>query len=262
MKRIFSIVLALTLVMLLTVSVSADQLSRRTGSISEEPMLRLADAADLLTDSQEADLLARLDQVSEELQCDVVIVTLESCRGYDPDDVIEAYYDSYRFGYGTNRDGVILLLSMAERDWRILSNGFAADAISPGDIDSIGDKIVPELSAGEYYEAFVEFTTLCVYEIEGERNGFPFNFGLSLVVSIAIGFVVALIATGIMRSRLKSVRSQTGAREYTVSGSMQLTRANDLFLYRTLDRRRKPQQTSSGSRGGGGGGRHVGGGKF
>lgn len=250
MKRLISLLLALTLAAMLTVFVSAAQ------------MPRLADAADLLSAAQEEELLARLDQVSQELQCDVVIVTMDSCGGHDPDDVIAAYYDEYGFGYGTNRDGVVLLLSMAERDWRILSNGFAADAITPGDIDSIGDQIVDELSDGEYYEAFLEFTDLCEWEIEGERNGFPFNFGMSLGVSVAIGFVVAFIATGIMRSKLKSVRSQTGAREYTKPGSMNVTRANDLFLYCTVDRRRKPQQTSSVSRGGGGGGRNIGGGKF
>ena len=110
-------------------------------------------------------------------------------------------------------------------------------------------------------EAFMEFASLCVYEIEGERNGFPFAFGKSLLISLAIGFAVAFIATGIMRAQLRSVRTQTGAREYTVPGSKHLTRSTDLFLYRTLDRRRKPQNTSSGSRGGGGG-RNVGGGKF
>lgn len=250
MKRIFDLFLALLLCVMLTVSVSAAQ------------MPRLVDAADLLTDSQESELLERLDAVSAELQTDVVIVTMESCGGYSADQVAEAYYDQYEFGYGDNRDGVLLLLSMAERDWRILCNGFAADAITPGERDAIGEHIVEELSAGEYMEAFMEFSSLCVYEIEGERNGFPFDFGLSLGVSVVIGVVTALIATGIMRSKLKSVRSRTGAREYTKPGSMQLTRSSDLFLYRTVNRRRKPQQSSSGSRGGGGGGRHVGGGKF
>ena len=250
MKRLFSMILALTLVAMMTFTVSAAQ------------MPRLVDAADLLSAGQEADLQARLDQVSQELQCDVVVVTMDSCGGHSPDDVIAAFYDEYGYGYGTNRDGVVLLLSMAERDWRILSNGFAADAITLSEIDEIGDHIVDELSEGEYYEAFMEFTSLCKYEIEGERNGFPFHFGMNLLISVAIGLVVALIATGIMRAKLRSVRSQTGAREYTVPGSMVITRSNDLFLYRTLDRRRKPQQTSSGSRVGGGGGRNIGGGKF
>ena len=250
MKRFFTVLFTVLLCLALAAQVSAAQLPR------------LVDAADLLSADQEEDLLQRLDQVSEELQCDVVIVTMESCGGHSPDAVIEAFYDEYGYGVGTDRDGVVLMLSMAERDWRILCNGYAAQAITPDERDDMGDHILDELSSGEYYEAFMEFTSLCRYEIEGERNGVPFDFGLSLLISLLIGFVVAFIATGVMRSKLKSVRSQTGAREYTKPGSMQLTRSTDLFLYRTLDRRRKPQQTSSGSRGGGGGGRHVGGGKF
>ncbi len=250
MKRICSVFLALVLCFALALRADAAQ------------MPRLVDAADLLTQSQEAELLDRLDRVSQELQVDVVIVTMESLGGYTADSVVEAYYDEYGFGFGPNRDGVLLLLSMAERDYRILSNGFAADAISMSDIDTIGDHIVGELSAGEYMEAFMEFVSLCVYEIEGEQNGFPFAFGKSLLISLVIGFAVAFIATGIMRAQLRSVKTQTGAREYTVPGSMNLTRSADLFLYRTVDRRRKPQNTSSGSRGGGGGGRNVGGGKF
>lgn len=250
MKRICSVILALMLCFALVLRADAAQ------------MPRLVDAADLLPQSQEAELLDRLDRISQELQVDVVIVTMESLGGYSADAVVEAYYDEYGFGIGPNRDGVLLLLSMAERDYRILSNGFAADAITMSDIDTIGDHIVDELSAGEYMEAFMEFASLCVYEIEGERNGFPFAFGKSLLISLIIGFVVAFIVTGVMRAQLRSVKTQTGAREYTVPGSMNLTRSADLFLYRTVDRRRKPQNTSSGSRGGGGGGRNVGGGKF
>ena len=249
MKRICSVILALMLCFALVLRADAAQ------------MPRLVDAADLLPQSQEAELLDRLDRVSQELQVDVVIVTMESLGGYSADAVVEAYYDEYGFGIGPNRDGVLLLLSMAERDYRILSNGFAADAITMSDIDTIGDHIVDELSEGEYMEAFMEFASLCVYEIEGERNGFPFAFGKSLLISLVIGFAVAFIATGIMRAQLRSVRTRTGAREYTVPGSMHLTRSADLFLYRTLDRRRKPQNTSSGSRSGGGG-RNVCGGKF
>lgn len=250
MKRIFLLILTLTLCLTLAVRVSAAD------------MPRLVDNADLLTDSQEAELLEELNRASQELQADVVIVTLDSCGGRSADAMINAIYDDYGYGFGPQRDGVVLLLSMAERDYRILSNGFAADAITLGEIDEIGDEIVDELSDGDYMDAFLEFISLCAYEIDGERNGFPFPFGMNLGISVVVGFVAALIATGIMRSKLKSVRSQTGAKEYTKPNSMQLTRSSDLFLYRTVDCRRKPQESSSGSRGGGGGGRNVGGGKF
>ena len=250
MKRVFALLVTLLFCLALAVSASAAQ------------MPRLVDGADLLTDREEAELLENLDAVSEYLQADIVIVTLESCGGYSADLVIEEFYDQYGYGYGTNRDGVMLLLSMEERDWRILCNGFAAGAITPRERDAIGEEIVEELSAGAYMDAFEEFAAQCKWEIDGERNGYPFRLGRNLLICLAIGFAVALVATTVMRSKLKSVRSQTGAREYTKPGSMKLTRSTDLYLYRTLDRRRKPKESSSGSRGGGGGGRHVGGGKI
>ena len=253
MKRLISLFLALILCTMLSVSVSAAQ------------MPRLVDGADLLTDSEEADLLAQLDGASDDLQADIVIVTLESCGGYSADEVINAFYDQYEYGYGISRDGVMLLLSMAERDYRIVCNGFAADAITPGERDSIGDEIVEELSDGAYYEAFEEFLAQCKWEIDGERNGYPFAFGRNLGVSLMIGLITALLITGVLRSQLKSVSSRTGAREYAKPGSMKMPRSSDLYLYRTVNRIRKPRESSGNSggfRSGGGGGRHVGGGKF
>ena len=250
MTRLFSLILTMALCLSLAVSVSAAR------------MPLLVDAADLLSDWEEEQTLQLLEQVRDELQVELVIVTMDSLGGHSADAVIEAFYDEYGYGYGPNRDGVCLLVSMAERDYRILCNGYGATAVTLSEVYEIGDDVAAFLSGGDYYGAFDEFIDCCIYEIQGERDGFPFNFGLSLGVSLAIGFVVALIATGIMRAKLKSVRTQSAAREYIKPGSMQLTRSTDLFLYRTMDRRRKPQNTSSGSRSGGGGGRHVGGGKF
>lgn len=249
MKNVLSILFALMLCIALAVPALA----------ADAP--RLQDSADLLTSSEERTLLAELDGISETYQVDVIVAAVDSTRGYGADWYVEAFYDENGYGFGPGRDGVILLVAMEERDYRILCNGFAAEAITRNESDDIGDQVAEELSAGEYMEAFMEFASLCRYEIDGEINGFPFDLGLNLAVSLAIGFVVALIATGIMRAQLRSVRSRHGAGEYTRPGSMHLTRSGDLFLYRTLDRRRRPQDTS-GSRGGGGGSRHVSGGKF
>ena len=251
LKRLFALILALSLCLGLAVSVSAAQ------------MPRLVDAADLLYDWEEEQILERLDQVSRELQVDLVIVTMETTGGYSADAVIEAFYDEYGYGFGSNRDGVCLLVAMAERDYRILANGFGADAITMSEIYDIGDDVAYYLSDGDYAAAFDTFIDCCIYEIKVEINGVPFNFGMSLLISLAIGFAVALIATGIMAAKLRSVRTQSAAREYIKPGSMRVKRSADIYLYRTMDRRRKPQESSSGSRShGGGGGRHVGGGKF
>ena len=47
---------------------------------------RLADFADLLDDGQEEELEAKLDQVSEDYGCDVVVVTEETLDGAVPQD--------------------------------------------------------------------------------------------------------------------------------------------------------------------------------
>lgn len=78
----------------------------------------------------------------------------------------------------------------------------------------------------------------------------PFAFGTYLAVSFGAAFVIALIATGIMKGKLKSVNSRQEADHYIKDGSMQLTKNNELFLYRHVDRREKPKDTSLDSAGG------------
>ena len=74
---------------------------------------------------------------------------------------------------------------------------------------------------------------------------------------LVIGLVLALIITGVMRGKLKSVRSQRAAANYVRQGSMNVTQSYELFLYKTVQRRERPKSSSSGSSGsresGGGG---------
>ena len=220
---------------------------------------RLFDGADLLTETEESRLINSLDSISQMYKVDIIIVTVDTVGDYTSDEYIEYYYDENNCGYGENHDGVLLLVTMWEREYRILSNGLGADAISSGDIEYIGEVISYYLSEGDYEEAFRRFISECEYEIDGEINGFPFNFGTNLFISLAIGVTVALIVTGVMKSELKSRKMQLAATEYTRPGSMKVTTANDLFLYRTMNRYKK-ESSSSGSRSSSR--RNVGGGKF
>ncbi len=251
MKRVFSILFALVLLIALAAPVLA----------AEAPLLY--DGADLLSEEQERDLLPWLEEISDAYGVDVVVAAVDSTEGYGADRYVELWYDEYGYGRGSDRDGVLLLVAMAEREYRILSNGFAARAITSGDIDRIAESIAEELSAGEFAEAFLEFAWHCEYELGSEDRNQSFQLGQNLLISLAIGLVAAAIVTGILCGQLKSVRSRRGAEEYARPGSMHLTRSGDLFLYRTVDRRRRPQQSSShAGRSGGGGSRNVGGGRF
>lgn len=247
-KKLFSILFVLVLSIMLSVT-----------AFAAEDTLRLYDGADLLTDTEEITLLEKMNAVSEEYKVDIIIVTVDTVGDMSSDAFAEDFYDENNLGYGDSRDGVLLLIAMEERDYRILSNGsLGAAAISYDDIEDIGDTIASSLTDGDYVTAFNDFIDECEYQINGEINGFPFAFGKNLLISLAIGVVLALIVTGSMKGKLKSVRKQLAATEYTKRGSMQVTSSNDFFLYRIVDRQKKESNSSSSS----GSSRNVGGGKF
>ena len=246
MRRIISFFLILALSLCLCVSVSADE-------------TLVYDRADLLTVSEESQLQEELHRVSQQYAAQIILVTIPSSEGNDVDYLTEYIYDGMNFGYGTGRDGVLLLVCMDPRQYRILSNGFAGNAIGPQEIDTIGEAIVSDLSDGDYADAFSEFAERSAYYLEGHVNGFPFPLGRNLLIAVAIGLAAGLITVLVMRSQLKSVRQKHQANDYMKSGSMHLTGSSDIFLYRNVSRTRR-QSSSSGSRSGGS--RSMGGGSF
>lgn len=228
-----------------------------TISASAESGADIYDEADLLSTQEETQLAEKLSEIGEEFDAQIVVMTVSSTGG-NIDAYIEDKFDSMNMGYGENRDGVLLLVCMDSREYRILSNGYAGVAIDPNDIDAIGDAIVDDLSYGEYGAAFDKFADRCAYYLDGYRNGFPFNAGKNLVVALIIGVVAGVIVAFILKKQLKSVRQQKQANVYIKPGSMQITASRDLFLYREVSRTQKQSSNSSGS----GSSRNVGGGKF
>ena len=215
------------------------------------------DEADLLTTQEETQLAGKLSEISEEFDAQIVVMTVSSTVG-NIDAYIEEQYDSMNMGYGENRDGVLLLVRMDDREYRILSNGYAGEAIGPSQIDAIGDAIVSDLSDGAYADAFSTFADQCAYYLDGYLNGFPFNVGKNLIVALIVGVVAGIVVAFVLKKQLKSVRQQKQANVYIKSGSMQITTRRDLFLYREVSRTKKDTSKSSGS----GSSRSVGGGKF
>jgi len=245
MKKFLTLLLMAVLLLTLIIPVSAAEYSR------------LVDAADLLTDSEEQTLLKKLDTVSETWHMDVVIVTTDSLDGFTPTQYADDFFDYLGYGMGSGRDGILLLVSMEERDWAISTHGAGIRAFTDAGQEYITDQVVPYLSDGEYYEAFSLFSDLCddfirqatedrPYDTGNLPKG-PFNFVLALLICLGVGLVVALIVTCIMRSQLKSVRSQSAAAEYVKPGSLQVTEARDLFLYHNISRRPKPKPSSGSS---------------
>ena len=220
------------------------------------------DEADLLSDSEEAALSDKLLDASHTYNAQIVIVTLASMDGGNIDDFVDYLYDTMGFGYGADHDGVLLLVCMDPREYRILSNGYASTAIGPDQIDTLCDFMETYLPNGHYVAAFNSFADQCGEFLEYYQMGSPFKVGKNLAISLAIGIISGLIVAFILKGRLKSVRKQDSARVYVKKGSMQLNYSRDIFLYRNVTRTKKQERVESSSSGSGGSTRSKGGGSF
>ena len=218
---------------------------------------RVVDNADLLDETEEVELINKLDEISERQQLDVVVLTVQSLDGKSKVSYADDYYDYNGYGYGNGDDGVLLLIAMDEREWHISTHGYGMTAFTDAGIQYIGEEMQFDLSSGYYYDAFNTYADLCDDFVTQAKNGTPFDvdsmpqagfsfFG-SLIISLGVGLVVALIATLIMKGQLKSVRYQSAAANYLIPGSMKVTDSRDMFLYRNVHREKKPENNSGGS---------------
>ncbi len=218
---------------------------------------RVVDRADLLGDYEEEDLSAELDEISVRQQADLVVVTVDSLEGASAADYADDFYDNNGYGFGEERDGILFLISMEERDWYLSTSGYGITAFTDAGLEYLSEKFLPSLSDGDYAEAFHIFAEQCDDYLTQARAGTPydadhiptepFSHVGALLIAVAVGFVTALIATGTMRLQLHSVGSEAGADGYMKKSGLRLTREHELFLYRSVTRteRPKPQKSST-----------------
>lgn len=270
-KRITTMLMLLVLCLSMAIPVFAAD-GKNTDGFTDA-YYRLQDQASILTEEESREIQSLLDEVSVQLKFDLAIVTVDTLDGYAVQDYADDCYDYCEFGYGSNRDGALLLISMEDRDWAISTCGYGITAFTDFGITYIGEQMRDDLSAGNYSDAFRTFVRFGNQFVTQARDGNPFDksdlpkqplSAIWIVISIAVGFGLAKIIVGSMKRQLKTVRAQAAASSYVREGSMSVTESRDLFLYHKVDRTEKAKNNSSGSsthtsssgtRHGGGGGK-------
>lgn len=220
---------------------------------AESAAPRLVDGADYLTDAEEAAILSKLDDISTRQGMDVVIVTVPQLDGKD----ITAFADDFYDENGYRPDGILLLIADLEREWAISTAGYGITAFTDAGQEYLTEQFLGDLSDGQYAAAFDTYAALCDGFITQAKAGSPydvdtlpkepFSVGGSLAISLIIGFVAALIATGIMKGKLKSVHAQVAASQYVKPGSLNITESRELFLYRQMQVRKREKEEEGGS---------------
>lgn len=251
MKKLVSVMSALCLAV-------AFVLSCAVPVMADSDYWPVYDMAGLLSESEMNSLSEKAYSLRNAHNCDIIIITdetditIDSEGNSNPDDVLDSYLN--QLGYGSSgpyADTAVVALyrNIFTRDWYISGYGFAEKAVNNDAISHIGDQITPYLRQDAHYNAFDTFLDqtdemLTMYE-EGKPYKAPFGFGMALVISLGIGFIVAFIYVGSLKSQLKSVSAVDTAANYVVPGSMNLEQSNEFFLYNTVTRVRRQTESSS-----------------
>lgn len=265
-KRIVTIILALILCMSLAAPAftAADSVFAQDGN-GQPP--RLVDGAGLLSQAQAGRLLQALDEISGRQRCDVVIVTVASLDGKTVRAYADDFFDYNGYGIGPGADGILLLVSMGERDIAMSTHGFGITAFTDAGQDYLWDTFLPLISGGRYYEGFETFAGQCDIFLTSARAGKPYDRGnmpgdpgfarkflFMLPFSFLFSALMVFLITGVMKSKLKSTRAQPAANTYVRGGSVNITESRDYFMFSTVARTKKEK---SGGGGGGGSSKHT-----
>ena len=223
---------------------------------------RMFDDAEVLTEDEDNELEDALEELSLRQSFDVTIATIESMESVGADSMeqfADDLYDYCQYGYGPDMDGVLLLVSVGDRKWHISTCGYGITAFTDAGIQYLGEQMTPDMADGDYAAAFRTFIQWTDAYVTAAREGHPYDVDnmpkepfsiVYLGVALVIGLITALIVTGVMKSRLKSVAPQRDATSYVRQGSMKLTNQRDLYLYRDVHRTERPKESSSSDSGG------------
>ena len=223
---------------------------------------RLVDEAELLSQSEQAGILRRLDEISNREQFGVAIVTVPDYRTArdvplistaDPHSFAYDFFIHYDYGIGANDDGIILLVSMEMRDISIATSGFGATAFTDAGWNRIIDDMLSDLGAGDFYSAFNLFIDRVDQYLGQARTGQPYDVGnmprvitiWNFLIPLGIGVAVSSVIMFFWASGLKSVRSQNLATNYVRDGSLKISTRTERFLFRNVVKRPRPKQNNN-----------------
>ncbi len=247
MKKGISLLFAFVLTLSLSVSAAAD------GS-----GVYVYDDAALLTQEDYASLTASAAAVSDEYGCGVYIVTVSDMADYiDPDAVSETgetgaaafsefAWSSLDLSARYDGNGVILVLSMAERDFDLTAHGDTGNAAFTDYGKYImHDEFLDNFREDDWYGGFADYIAACGRYLEANANGTPIDvepevpltlgekLGGGLIFGLPLGVIAAFIVCAVYKRQLKSVRRATEAAHYTVSGGTDITTREDRFTHTT-----------------------------
>ena len=151
------------------------------------------------------------------------------------------------------KSGVLLLLSMAERDYSLIAYGYGNTAFTDYGKDSVADAFLDDFADDDWAEGCEDYLDACARLLAMARDGKPYDRGAqarsggAFLLSLALAFPIALLICWVWRVMAKKeVSEKQEARGYLKEGGVTITNRRDLYTHTTRTRRKIEKSGSSG----------------
>lgn len=222
----------------------------------------ITDAADLLTESEWETLERQARTLSEKHAFGVYAIVVDDYEDYtygDVNNAAEALYHGYDLGVGTERNGILLLLSMYDRDYSLIVNGGFGDyAFNKATREAFTDFFLDDFADDDWYGGISDYLTWCGNYLETAENGEPYSAGnppmdatgkmsavlIRVAVILLLPLIIALIVILVLTSKMKSVAAATQAKHY-IKGNLILTGQHDRYTHSTETRQKVKSESGN-----------------
>ena len=229
---------------------------------SESQLGYVIDTVPLLDDGEWNRLEDMAEMVSTRYGCGVYMVTVDDYEDYGSGDVFDVatqiyHNDDNGFGVGTGRNGIMLLLSMDDRDWAMFVYGENAEyAFNSYGQEQLEEVFLDNFAGNDWYGGFSDYIEACGEYLAKAEAGKPVRanplWGIGL--STGLSCLVALAVCMVMKRKMKTARQKIEADAYISDGGLMLIASHDHYTH-TTETSRKIERSSSSRSGGDGSGR-------
>lgn len=237
---------------------SSGSVDSKAGAQSDAPGFEnypVFDEAGLLTDAEYYELTDRLEEIRNKFSTDVAFVTTAQLVSETAQASADDIFDYSGYGYGSEKQGILLYICSDSRLYALSTHGDdTIKKLNDDAIEYIEEKMLPLLKQDDYAGAAMAYAEACDMLLQTAADGKPYEAPKS-VASIILTYVIAIaiaaaIAFFMMKNKLAQMKTATAKKEandYVKPGSMNVTFANDIFLYSNVTQTAKPKNNDSSS---------------
>lgn len=234
----------------------------------------VSDFAGILTADERAALNDRAAELSQACGFPIYVVVVYDHTEYVNGNIeyfAEEIFHSYGLGAGEQEEGILLAMSMKERDFDLYAHGdFGNYAFTDYGKSQLADTFLDNFRQNDWAGGFADYIENCGILVERAQNGDPLDIwipdpveekkpeGLTpgkILLSILFPGLVGGASVSGMARKMKTANRQTGAANYIARGGVQLNARQDQFINRTVSRqvirRQEPSNRPSGGHYGG-----------